>query len=187
MLKGIFVEILLATSNVHKTNEVQRLLNRPVRQITLDLPEIQAVDVHAVIEQKARAAYALVGKPVLVEDTSLAFHAWNGLPGALIRWFLDGVGNEGICKMLAQFADRTATAETCLGYVDGENFHLFSGAIVGQIAHAPRGENGFGWDALFIPDGWTKTFAEMTLDEKGLISMRGLAVQKLRAYLEEER
>lgn len=94
------MDILLATSNEHKAKTVQSVLGRPVQHIKLDLPEIQAIDVKEVIEQKARVAYHLVGKPVLVEDTSLSLQAWNGLPGALIRWFLETVGNEGICRML---------------------------------------------------------------------------------------
>jgi inosine/xanthosine triphosphate pyrophosphatase family protein len=94
------MDIVPATSNVHEAQQVQQLLGRPVGQVVIDLPEIQAVHVQAVIEPKARAAYHQIGKPVLVEDTSLSIHAWHGLPGALVRWFLETVGNDGICKML---------------------------------------------------------------------------------------
>ncbi len=165
---------------------IQSLLGYPVQHINLDIPEIQALKVQDLIEQKTRAAYQQVGRPVLVEDTSLAFHAWNGLPGALIRWFLDTVGNEGICRMLDGFADRGATAETCLGYYDGRDFVTFSGTIEGTIARRPRGENGYGWDPLFIPLGKKKTFAEMTDEEKaGLVSMRKEAVLRFRVFLDE--
>jgi XTP/dITP diphosphohydrolase len=179
------MEILLATSNEHKAKAVQSMLGRPVQHINIDLPEIQALDVRQVIEHKAREAYLRVGKPVLVEDTSLAVHAWNGLPGALIRWFLETVGNEGICKMLAGYEQVEATAETCLGYFDGEAFVCFSGLVEGWIARQPRGQNGFGWDPIFIPRGWDKTFAEMMPEEKhALVSMRTEAVLKLKAFLE---
>ncbi len=179
------MEILLATSNPHKAQSIQALLARPVAHMTIDLPEIQAVDVTAVIAAKARAAYALVGKPVLVEDTGLTIHAWQGLPGALIRWFLDTVGNDGICTMLESYTDVAATAETCIGFFDGVALYTFAGTVVGQIARHPRGTHGFGWDPIFIPTGWTKTFAEMTPTEREPLSMRTAAVLKLRTFLAE--
>lgn len=175
--------LLLATSNPHKARSIQALLERPVTHIVLAIPEIQAVDVTEVIEAKARAAYQLVSKPVLVEDSGLAIHAWRGLPGALIRWFLDTVGNDGICTMLQGYTDTTATAETCLGFYDGTVFHAFSGKVEGQIARQPRGHNGFGWDPLFIPHGYEKTFAEMEPAESAAVSMRRIAVLKLRDFL----
>jgi non-canonical purine NTP pyrophosphatase (RdgB/HAM1 family) len=178
--------ILLATSNEHKAKAVQSALGRPVKHIHIDLPEIQAIDVKEVIEHKAREAYRLVGQPVLVEDTSLAVRAWNGLPGALIRWFLETVGAEGICKMLEGYEQLEATAETCLGYFDGHNFISFSGVVEGYIARRPRGANGFGWDPIFIPKGWDKTFAEMSPEEGASVSMRAAAIQKLRAFLDEQ-
>lgn len=179
------MDILLATSNEHKAHELQLLLDRPVQRVKLDLPEIQAVDVREVIEAKAREAYRLVGKPVFVEDTGLAFVAWNGLPGALVRWFLERVGNAGICQMLEGYEQRTASAETCIGYFDGAHCFVFSGVVTGQIVHTPRGSGGFGWDPIFMPEGWGKTFAEMA-GEKNVVSMRKLAVLKLKAFLEEQ-
>ena len=178
------MDILLATGNEHKIREFQQLLDRPVQPIKVVLAEIQAVEVKAVIEAKVREAYQLVGKPVFVEDTGLAFAAWNGLPGALIRWFLDRVGNEGLCQMLQSYEQTAATAETCIGYFDGNECHIFRGVVTGQIVRTPRGSGGFGWDPIFVPDGWEKTFAEMT-EEKNLISMRKLAVAQLKAFLGE--
>jgi non-canonical purine NTP pyrophosphatase (RdgB/HAM1 family) len=90
----------------------------------------------------------------------------------LIRWFLETVGNEGICKMLQGYEQLEATAETCLGYFDGETFVSFSGVVEGYITRTPRGHNGFGWDPIFIPRGWHKTFAEMTPEEGESVSMR---------------
>jgi non-canonical purine NTP pyrophosphatase (RdgB/HAM1 family) len=178
--------LFLVTSNVQKAQLVQALLDRPVRHVALDLPELQDIHVHNVIEHKVRAAYAHLEEPVLVEDTSLSFQAWNGLPGALIRWFLDTVGVEGICKMLHEYEQLEASAEVCLGYCDGETFRAFSAAIAGHVVRTPRGENGFGWDPLFVPQGWNKTFAQMTEREKEQISLRKGAVQELRRFLEEQ-
>ncbi len=180
------MELLLATSSRHKAEQIAALLSRPVQQIAIDLPEIQAIAVQDVIEAKARAAYAHVGHPVLVEDTGLMIHSWQGLPGALIRWFLESVGNEGICKMLANFPDRSATVVTCIGYFDGEHCHTFLGETAGQIVEAPRGTLGFGWDAIFMPDGAAQTFGEVTAAARGTISMRGKAARALKAFLDEQ-
>lgn len=177
-------EVILATGNVNKAREIEAILGCPVSQLRIDLAEIQAIAVEEVIGGKARAAYAAAGRPVLVEDTGLYLHAWNGLPGALIRWFLDTVDNEGICRMLDGFNDRSATARTCLGLFDGEEARLFCGEITGSIALHPRGERGFGWDKIFIPAGWERTFGEGSAAEKDAISMRKRAVEALRAWLE---
>ena len=181
------MEILFATSNEGKAKELQSVLQRPVKQINIDLPELQALNVKDVIEHKAREAYQRVGKPVLVEDTSLAITAWNGLPGALIRWFLKSVDTMGICKMLQSFDNLEATAEVCIGYFDGVQFMAFSGMIRGSISRAPRGSLGFGWDSIFIPDVSDKTFAEMSYEEKESVSMRKQAALKLRQFLDENR
>lgn len=178
------MELLIATSNKNKVEQIQATLEHPLRQIDIDLPEIQAIAVQEVIEEKAREAYRQVGQAVLVEDTGLYVDAWNGLPGALVRWFLQSVGTEGICQMLAKFNDRSARAETCIGFYDGEVFHSFSGSVEGSIARWPRGEHGFGWDPLFIPAGSEKTFAEIPPAEKIEIDMRRLATLELKAYLE---
>lgn len=177
------MKLLMATSNKKKLEEIQQVLGLEVEMVNIDLPEIQAVDVRAVIEDKARRAFDAVKQPVLVEDTSLAFQAWNGLPGALIKWFLKSLDNEGMTKMLSNFTDRTANAEVSIGLFDGSKFEMFSGAVQGIIATEPRGTNGFGWDAIFIPDGSEKTFAEMSNDEKLMFSMRKVAVLKLQEYL----
>lgn len=178
------MRLILATSNRHKAAEIERVLERPLELVAIDLPEFQTIAVHEVIEEKARAAYAEVGQPVLVEDTGLMIHSWQGLPGALVRWFLETVGNEGICAMLATFADRTATAVTCIGYFDGNQCHTFTGDTTGTIAPSPRGTHGFGWDPIFVPRGQEKSFAELTADELGALSMRRKATLALKAYLD---
>lgn len=178
------MQLLFVTSNRNKVQEVERVLGYPIQQVDIELPEIQAIDVQTVIRAKAMSAYEDIGRAVLVEDTGLSIAAWNGMPGALITWFVKSVGNEGICKMLQGFDCRQATAETWIGYYDGEHFGAFSGTIAGTIAEEPRGTMGFGWDPLFVPAGSAKTFAELTEEEKSTISMRTEAVLKLKAYLD---
>jgi XTP/dITP diphosphohydrolase len=179
------MEILFATSNIEKAKELQSVLQRPVQHIKIDLPELQTLEVNDVIEHKAREAFRQVGKPILVEDTSLSIIAWNGLPGALIRWFLKSVGNTGICRMMQNFENSEAIAEVCIGYFDGAQFHAFHGVIHGRITRIPRGTMGFGWDPIFAPVGSDKTFAEMTPEEKESFSMRKQAALKLKQFLDE--
>lgn len=119
----------------------------------------------------------------MVEDTSLEIKSWNGLPGALIKWFLDTVGNKGILKMLGDSSDRSALAKTAVAYFDGAHTHVFVGEIEGSLSYEELGENGFGWDTIFIPSGSEKTFAQMTEQEKNSISMRKLAFEKMRQSL----
>lgn len=179
------MKLFLVTSNRHKFDKIAQALGYPLQQIDLDLLEIQTTKVADVIEHKVKEAYRLVGKPVLVEDTGLRFEAWNGLPGALIRWFLTSVGNDGICKMLEGFANRQAVAESCIGFYDGTNFAAFSATVSGLITQTPRGNNGFGWDPIFQPDGSQKTFAEFAAGEVLRVDMRHDAAMQMRGYLEK--
>ena len=119
----------------------------------------------------------------MIEDTGLYIEAWNGLPGALVKWFLSSVGTSGICRMMEGFPDRRARARTIVATYDGRVRPLiFVGEVEGQIAFAPTGEAGFGWDKVFIPVGETKTFGEMTPEEKDRYSMRRQALEKMLAY-----
>ena len=169
------------TSSEEKFDEVVRLLGRPLARAALALDEIQELALAPVVAHKARSAYAQLGGPVLVEDTGLAFAAWNGLPGALVKWFLSSLGNEGICRLLQYESNRVAIATTVFGYYDGTLYRAFSGSVEGIITDFPRGTRGFGWDAIFQPVGSERTFAEMTPEEKDRFSMRRLAIEQLRA------
>lgn len=172
----------LVTQSLAKVEEFSRLLGQNVEHSHIDLPEVQSLEPSEVAAQKARDAYEKLGNiPVLVEDTGLAVHAWNGLPGALIKWFLKSVGPAGVCRMVEAFPCAKATAETAIAVCDGE-VRVFSGKVNGTIAAQPAGHAGFGWDSIFIPDGATRTFSEMEPAEKDTYSMRRLALERLRAH-----
>jgi non-canonical purine NTP pyrophosphatase (RdgB/HAM1 family) len=177
--------LCFVTGNQHKLREVQALLGLPLQHVELDVPEIQALDIDTVVRDKALRAYERTGRAVLVEDTGLAVTAWNGLPGALIRWFLQTVGNYGLCRMLSAADDRSAVARTAFALCDSGVVMVWGGEVRGTIAPEPRGQQGFGWDAIFQPMGSDKTFAEMTTDEKNRLSMRRLAADELRRWLQE--
>lgn len=171
------------TGNPSKAEQLGRHLDHPVAHKKLDLPEIQSLDLHEIIEHKTKEAYKQVGGLVLVEDTSLTFKALGKLPGPLIKWFLTELDNEGLCKILNSYEDRSALAEVCLGLYDGKELKIFEGQAEGTIAGVPRGERGFGWDPVFIPKGYQKTWGEMDPEEQKETSMRRIALKKLEEYL----
>lgn len=176
-------KLTFITGNAAKAKYLADYFHLPVESTKLDLVEIQSLDLGQVVEDKARRAYEIVKSPVLVEDVSLAFNGLKGLPGPLIKWFLEALGNEGLCRLLDGYDNRIARAEVQFALCDENGVHTFSGAIDGCIAEGPRGEMGFGWDPIFIPNGYDKTWAEMTDDEKHTTSMRKIALEKLSEFL----
>ena len=132
--------------------------------------------------RKAADAFAQLREPVLVDDTGLSVHGWNGLSGALVVWFLGAVGLQGILDMAAGLTDRRATGTTAVGYADATGVRVFTGAVEGFLATEPRGASGFGYDPIFIPETGSghRTYAEMTSEEKNQISHRRRAVDAMR-------
>jgi non-canonical purine NTP pyrophosphatase (RdgB/HAM1 family) len=159
------VEALFVTSNQNKAREAAEILGVELHGIELDLPELQSLDFARVAVAKAAAAREALDNPdspILVEDSGLVFEAWNGLPGALTKWFLGSVGNEGLLKMLSAESDRSARAvcAVAVAAADG-SVRVFVGEVEGKIPSEPRDEGGFGWDPIFIPQGHTETYAEL--------------------------
>jgi XTP/dITP diphosphohydrolase len=173
----------LITGNEGKAREYAALLSIDVSAVKEDLVEIQSLDVVEVVKHKVQDAYSKLQSPVLVDDTGLVLNAWNGLPGALIAWFLSSVGAQGILDMAAGVIDRTATVTTALGYADANGVRIFTGALEGMLTTERRGDGGFGYDSIFMPDNSDLTFAEMTSEQKNAISHRRLAVEELRKGL----
>ena len=178
-------KILFVTRNENKLKEAREILGSSfmVDSVDLDLFEIQAIDGQKVVESKIKEAYQKIGQPLIVEDNQLYFKAWNGLPGALIHWFLEAVGCEGICKMMQDEKDRRVEAVVVIGYYNGTELEFFKGSIAGTISMEPRGEFKFGWDPIFIPKGYDQTFGEMGIEEKNKISMRRMALELLKTKL----
>jgi inosine triphosphate pyrophosphatase len=176
-------EITFITGNQGKADYLAKYLDHPVAHTKLDLDELQSMDLHVIVEHKVRQAYEKIGKPVLVEDVSLEFDALNGLPGPFIRFFVDHVPFETICEMI-KGKDRGAVARCVFGYYDGETVKLFDGHMKGTIAEKPSGENGYGWDRLFIPHGYDVTRASLSEadDQKTYLQIKPFA--EVKAYLE---
>lgn len=143
------------TGNQNKVAYLSKTLGVELPHQKIDLDEIQSPDPVVVAEHKARQAYGIVGKPVLIEDTSLSFNALNGLPGTFIKFFVESEdGLENLCRMLDGFKDRSAYASATYTYFDGETLKSFTGRLNGTITKHPRGTGGYGWDAIFAPEGY---------------------------------
>jgi non-canonical purine NTP pyrophosphatase (RdgB/HAM1 family) len=169
------------TGNANKFREVSAFIPA-IRQLKLDLDEIQSLDPQIVIEHKLGQAAQHHDGELIVEDTSLYLNCLNGMPGPLVKWFKEAIGIDGIAELAARYDDQTAIARAVIGYRDanGEN-HFVTGEVLGRIT-APRGE-GFGWDPIFIPDGYDQTFAELGPEIKNRISHRSQAVGQLKSLL----
>ncbi|MCF8720549.1 RdgB/HAM1 family non-canonical purine NTP pyrophosphatase [Nitrospina gracilis] len=180
----LWKQLKFVTGNPNKFREAQEILGIEMERRDLaHLHEIQTTDVAELVEHKATEAWETLNAPVLVEDSGLIFEAWNGLPGALVKWFEVSVGCEGMLKMLEPFPNRRARAVCMVAVHDGREIVVGKGEVAGTIAHSLRGENGFGWDVIFIPDGHDRTFGEMSVGEKNAISHRRRAFEALRDQL----
>jgi non-canonical purine NTP pyrophosphatase (RdgB/HAM1 family) len=171
------------TSNAGKAREAAALLGRPIAARTVEIPEIQSLDFAEVVTAKALAAAAQLGVPVLVEDSGLSLPAWKGYPGPLTKFAVGAVGEAGFARLAWAWGDPHAEAVSTLGLAWpgalAAEVVVASGRVSGSIAPEPRGANGFGWDVIFIPDGGTRTFAEMTAGEKNSRSHRSRAFAEL--------
>ncbi len=185
-------KLYFATGNKYKLKEAQEILNIEVEPVNLDIDEIQEIDIDKVVRKKALESYLRFNQPVFVEDTGLFFNALNGFPGALIKWLMISIGTNGslengsnninIINLLRDFEDKTAYAKTSVGFAFSDNIEdiiVESGLVNGRIPEKNKGKRGFGWDDMFIPNGYKKTFAELGMVVKNKISMRKEALKKL--------
>jgi len=177
--------ITFITGNANKADQLSRYLGISVEHQKIDLTEVQSLDLAEVIKHKAEEAYRITQSPVTVDDVSLVIHSMGKLPGPFIKYFISELGNDGICKIASTFQDRSAIAQVCIGYYDGEHHEVCLGTIEGSIADEPRGDGGFGWDAIFIPHGYSQTRAEMSEEDYDATSPRKFALDRLKAYLDE--
>ena len=177
-------KVSFITGNADKISEAKSILGDCIEQLDMDLPEVQDIDPKKIITAKLDEARRTNKGSFMVEDTSLFLDCLNGLPGPLIKWFLKAVGNEGLALISQKIGNDKAEAKVIIGYSeDGSGPQFFEGVISGRIV-SPRGEMGFGWDPIFQPDGYDKTFAEMTGEAKNSLSMRKIALQRLKDYLQ---
>ncbi len=190
------MELCFATNNQHKLDEVANRLGQTFRLKTLrdigctdELPETSGT-IPGNSRQKADYVWTHFGVSCFADDSGLEVDALNGEPGvdsAFYSGSRDSIKNiQKVLTNLAVETNRKARFITVFTLVLHGVEHQFEGIINGQILTEPRGTGGFGYDPIFLPDGYDRTFAEMSIDEKGLISHRAQALAKMIAYLQKQ-
>lgn len=188
--------LIFATNNAHKVQEMQAAIGHKLTVISLkeagidiDIPEpYDTLEANAT--QKSRTIQQLTGKNCFSEDTGLEVDALNGEPGVKSARYAgeDKAFDKNIEKLLGKLGDnpqRTARFRTVISLLWGDQEYLFEGICEGTIIQDKRGAGGFGYDPVFVPEGSTRTFAEMTLEEKGQYSHRKKAADKLVSFLQQ--
>lgn len=147
------------TGNENKAKFLARLLGIEIDYRKLSLDEIQSTEPKEIVEHKVRQAYEQLKRPVLVEDTCMGLDALGGLPGPFIKFFIEQEdGAERICRMADGLKSRRATVTVTFAYFDGEKLEFFQNQVYGEIPMKPgKAISGFGWDTVYIPDGYGGT------------------------------
>ena len=168
--------LLFASSNRHKFSEAKNILDSYGVQLSFfpcSLAEIQSNSIKDISKHKAKHAFSLSKKPVIVEDDGLEITSLQKFPGPYSSYVFDTIGNKGILNLLGR--NRTAFFVSVITYCDKNNLISFEAKISGKISQRIKGK-GWGYDPIFIPKGKAKTFAE--LDDKNSISHRYNALKK---------
>lgn len=188
------MKLVFATHNKNKLKEVNSLMPGAIQLLSLDdisvnddIPETAStLEGNAML--KAQYVFDRFGLSCFADDSGLEVVALNNEPGVYSARYAGDQKNDkdNIHKLLNNMQgveNRAARFRTVIALIMNGEKHLFSGEIPGTIAHGKQGENGFGYDPVFIPDGYDKSFAQMTAAEKNAISHRAIATQKLIAFL----
>ena len=188
------MKLVFATNNLNKLSELKDLLRIDVELLSLkdiganrELPETrETLEGNAM--QKAEYIFEHFGYNCFADDTGLEIEALNNQPGVYsARYAGEGcIAEDNILKVLHELhnePNRKAKFRTVIALIIDAKKHLFRGECVGRIAKEKVGEAGFGYDPIFLPEGLEKTFAQMTKKEKGVISHRGKATEKLVQFL----
>ena len=184
------INLIFATSNQNKVLEIQKILPKKFNIKSLkdlnyfeDVPENETtIEGNAIF--KAKYIYEKFNINVFADDTGLEVKALNGEPGVHSARYAGKTRNsekniKKLLKNLKNFKNRNARFKTVIALIIDNKLHTFSGIVEGHILDNPKGNNGFGYDPIFCPNGFDKSLAELTLKEKNLISHRSLAMKKL--------
>ena len=184
------IDLLFATSNKNKVIEIKKVLPKEFNIKSLDdigfceeVPENEnTIEGNAIF--KANYIYKKYNLNVFADDTGLEVDSLNGKPGVHSARYagISKNSTDNINKLLKKLKNkknRKARFKTIIALILNSKIHTFEGVVEGIITKKPKGENGFGYDPVFIPSGYTKTFGELSLEEKNSISHRSLAMNKL--------
>lgn len=190
------MKIVFATHNPHKAREIQEMLDGQHQIVSLadlqlhdDIPEpYDTLEANA--QGKALYVWQRFGLPVFADDTGLEVDALGGAPGVYSARYAgpdkDPLANmQLLLQQLHQVEDRSARFRTVIAYIDQGKTHYFEGKVEGRIAHTPRGDQGFGYDPVFEPEGLPQTFAQLSAQQKHAISHRGRAMGLLIDFLRQ--
>lgn len=184
-------KIFFATSNSGKLKEAQNLLlplGFQIEQLNIPYPEIQGPTLEEV------ASFGIkwilrnhdIAGALMIEDAGLFVHSLSDFPGVYSKFVFTTIGYEGVLKLLEGEEDRSAYFESCIAYCTPDSTPQISrGRVDGEIAKEPKGDHGFGYDPIFIPQGEKRTFAEMEIEEKNKNSHRARAFEKLTYFLKK--
>lgn len=177
--------IFFLTQNQNKISDARILMSEfDIQQIDFEVPEIQEFDPREIISYKIKYAYEITKKPCFVMDASLFLDCLNGFPGPFIKWYFSKtVGAEKTCQIAQLFNQKGCRWTTYLGYNDGLETFIFEETIKGNIPNEPIGTNGYDWDVIFIPEGETRTFAQMTFEEKQKYALTKKLLERFSNFL----
>lgn len=190
-------KLIFATNNQHKLQEINAILGNQFQVLSLaeidfhdDIPETSPTIKENAI-QKARYIFDLTTENCFADDTGLEVAALDGRPGVFSARYAGAKASyqDNVDKLLVEMKDkqdRNACFKTVIALFWEEQLHLFEGKICGQILMQPTGIGGFGYDPVFVPDGYQQSFAEMPAELKNKISHRALATQKLISFLQKQ-
>ncbi|WP_457750567.1 XTP/dITP diphosphatase [Thermococcus sp.] len=181
------MRLAFITSNPGKVEEAQIYLSSfgvEVYQLRVEYPEIQADSLEEVAEYGVKWLAERIAGPFFLDDSGLFIPALKCFPGVYSAYVYKTLGVNGILKLMNGVGDRRAYFKSIIAYWDGD-LHIFEGRVDGIITEEPKGSGGFGFDPIFRPSGFDRTFAEMTTGEKNRISHRGRALQGFATWLKE--
>jgi len=159
------MKVLFSTTNKHKIKEAQeigKIYDIEFEQINCPYPEIRDEDFENVAKEGVKYVYEKIKKPVIVEDSGIVIDALNGFPGTFSAFVEKKIGNNGILNLMKDIEEgkRTARYISVVAFFDGKILKTFKGIVEGKISTEERGSGGFGYDPVFIPEGYKNTFGE---------------------------
>lgn len=181
-------QLRFVSNNQCKITECQEILGQigiEVMPIHLKIEEIQTEKTDDLIKDKLLKAFSKIRRPLFVEHTGLYLNHLNGFPGGLTQVFWDTLRADLFAELFGNTRDTSVEARTKVGYTDGKLIKFFEGRISGNIAKEPSGNRDFQWDCIFVPTGYSETFAELG-DKKNEISMRRKALDEFSKFLSSE-
>jgi XTP/dITP diphosphohydrolase len=186
----ISMKITFITGNQHKVKEAKGIFDNfgiELEHADLGYPEIQG-ELVDVAKYGAKYVAKRFGKPVIVEDAGIFIKALKWFPGTYSSYVQDTLGNKGILKLMSDVEDRYAEFRSAVGFCTPKTEpEIFLGAVRGSIGYFEKGNNGFAYDPLFKPEGYEKTFGELSINEKNEFSHRRRSLEKFATWYKDYR